>query len=210
MARGAVLKVACVLRRSPEYDQEYVQRLKAGVDANLSIPHQFVCLSDADLLLQETPWIRLEHKWPAWWAKLELFNSDELEPPVLYFDLDTIITGSLDEIAAAALSHPFIVLRDFYREKGIGSGMMAWNTSHRYLYEEFRDWDELWRETLGTKGDQAFLEKKVKSSPASWQDVLPGQVCSYKVHVKGKGVPQNCRVVCFHGKPKPRVLNWTL
>jgi hypothetical protein len=48
---------------------------------------------------------------------------------------------------------------------------------------------------------------------ARWQDVLPGQVVSYKIHVqldpkKGKHignglVPAGTRVVCFHGQPRP-------
>ena len=200
-----MLTVACVLRRSPDYDEDYVHRLAVGVHDWLSVPYNFVCLSDKPVPGVET--IELEHEWPGWWAKLELFK---LEPPVIYFDLDTMITGSLDELAGVALLHPFVILRDFYREKGLQSAMMAWHSPQRRLYEDFRDWDEHWQQKLGKRGDQAFLEEKLKGAPAKWQDVLPGQVCSYKVHVKNKGVPQNCRVVCFHGRPKPRDVAWTI
>jgi hypothetical protein len=197
-----MLTVACALRKSRDYDVDYVEKLLAGVARNLRAPYRFVCLSDVDVPCDRIP---LKHDWPGWWAKIELFN---LAPPVLYFDLDTTIVGDLTEIAAHAAQTPFTTLRDFYREKGIGSGMMAWAfpLTHVYLAFAARA-KEAMRETK--HGDQGFLEA-TGYRPDKWQDVLPGQVVSYKAHVKGKGVPNGARVVCFHGKPKPRELAWTI
>lgn len=200
-----MLTVACVLRRSPVYDDEYVYRLADGVREHLGVPHDFVCLSDAHVPSVGTR--LLDHDWPGWWAKMELFR---LPPPVLYFDLDTVITGDLSDIAEA--KHPFTCLRDFYREKGFGSGMMAWSQDMTELYRKFASGSRDYINFYKTRGDQAFLEDFCPRPVKFWQDIVPGQVCSYKVHVTPQncGVPQNCRVVCFHGKPKPRDVGWTI
>lgn len=200
-----MLTVACVLKRSQVYDNEYVTRLKDGVMQHITVPHRFVCLSD---MMAPCHWVQLTWDWPGWWAKMELFK---LDPPVLYFDLDTIITGDLTDIAKAAEEKPFIILRDFYRETGMQSALMSWSTDQSALYRRFalKSYDYI--KQYGMRGDQAFLEDHLKPEPAKWQDVVPGQVCSYKVHVqRAAGAPKDCRVVCFHGRPKPRDIGWSL
>jgi len=99
------LTIACVLRSGGDFDQEYVERLRDGVAANLSLPHRFVCLSDVEVPCER---LALQHGWPGWWSKLELF--EQLKGRVLYFDLDTVIAGSLDEIAS--YPHAFSMLSD--------------------------------------------------------------------------------------------------
>ena len=64
----------------------------------------------------------------------------------------------------------------------------------------------------GKRGDQAFIEDALTGStqlrPLFWQDLLPGQVVSYKNHIRGKEkFPARARVVCFHGKPRPWGVN---
>jgi hypothetical protein len=197
-----MLTVACVLRKSPDYDVDYVEKLLAGVARHMREPYRFVCLSDVEVPCDRIP---LQTNWPGWWAKIELFN---LAPPVLAFDLDTIITGDLSEIAGHARRTPFTVLRDFYREKGIGSGMMAWAEPLTFVYTKFADEPRRYMREHKGHGDQGFLEQTA-IKPDRWQDAVPDQVVSYKVHAKN-GVPANARVVCFHGKPKPRELAWTI
>jgi hypothetical protein len=61
-----------------------------------------------------------------WWNKLYLFK-DGLFPEgdrILYLDLDTVITGSLDDIIQ--YKGTFAILRDFYRPEGLQSSVMAW------------------------------------------------------------------------------------
>lgn len=135
---------------------------------------------------------------------------------ILYFDLDTIITGDLSDIASVGC---FTMLSDFYHLERLASGMM-------YLPEGGRQqiWDE-WiknpEEVMSHHrgwGDGGFLNDLVPGA-ARWQDVLPNQVVSYKAHVRpstrssesGNGeIPKDARVVCFHGQPRPRSLNWTI
>lgn len=204
----APLSVVCVLRAGGGYDAEYVERLKAGVEKHLPAEHLFVCLSDVPVPCHRIP---LKHDWPGWFAKMEVFRSPE---PVLYFDLDTIICGDLTDIAAQAAQSEFTALRDFYRENGLGSGMMAWNVDMRRLYDQFAADPKGFQAHYGQRGDQVFIEDHVNlPGVARWQDRLPGQVVSWKAHVRkaeniresGDGsIPPGARVVCFHGLPRPR------
>src|SRR6478609_2567748 len=117
-----MLTVACVLKSGGIYDATWVERLRAGVKRHLPLEHRFVCLSDVDVPCERIP---LEYNWPGWWSKLEAFR---LPGPVIYFDLDTAIVGDLSEIVARTdLWGGFTILEDFYRNKGYGSGVMAWD-----------------------------------------------------------------------------------
>lgn len=181
--------VACVLRSGGPYTPEYVRRLKDGVDANLS-GHTFVCLSDCNVPCERIP---LETDWPGWWAKIEVLK---LPGPVLYLDLDTVITGDLSEITA--YPHRFTMLADFMHDR-LASGVMAWNGDWSHLY---RDYDPT-RNYPG-HGDQGYIAGKVKAE--RFQDLFPGQIVSRK---KGPRNP-NERIVCFHGHPRPHQVNWSV
>ena len=123
------LTVACVLRSGGDFDAEYVSKLQAGVARNLTLRHTFLCLSDCEVPCARMP---LETDWPGWWAKIELFR---LVGTVLYFDLDTVITGNLDEIAS--YPHTFTMLNDVGRYTRPMSGVMAWDGDYLQLYRDF-------------------------------------------------------------------------
>jgi hypothetical protein len=199
------LTVACVLRSGGAYGPNDVARLRDGVARHLKTDYRFVCLSDVPVPCERRI---LQHNWPGWWSKIELFQMDG---PLLYFDLDTVICGDLTDIAAQAEDWTFTALRDFYREKGLGSGVMAWNCNPVHLYKTFTLDPSGWIDRCSKRGDQYFIEQNI-SGAAFWQSVLPRQVVSYKVHVQkadltdhtmGDGtVPADARVICFHGLPK--------
>ena len=70
------------------------------------------------------------------------------------------------------------------------------------IFEAFAanpDWE---MRTAGHGGDQRVIERVMAGRATFWDDVVPGQVVSYKVHCRA-GVPAGARVVCFHGRPKP-------
>lgn len=108
-----MLTVACVLRtgyfKERFYTPIWVKRLKQRVDDTLGVPHRFVCLSNIDFPLEGCEVRRLEHEWPGWWSKIELFSPllDDCER-VLYLDLDTLIVGQLDELVQR--SEPMVLL----------------------------------------------------------------------------------------------------
>ena len=52
-------------------------------------------------------------------------------------------------------------------------------------------------------GDQKFLEEVLLKNCCVWQDEFPNQIFSYKIHCKGE-LPENAKIVCFHGRPRPK------
>lgn len=136
---------------------------------------------------------------------MELFRPD-IEGDLLFMDLDTLLIGPLDDIAGV---NRLTILRDFYRDgvyKGRSEGLQS---SIMYLPEADRVavWADFIRNpvlamtTCQRHGDQGFLERHYLQCATRWQDVLPGQVVSWKVHCRD-GVPSTTRVICAHGKPK--------
>lgn len=182
--------IACVLTSGGPYTVEYVERLKAGVDAHLS-GHEFVCLSDVDVPCERIP---LTEGLPGWWSKLELFRL----PSALYFDLDTVITGDLSEIAAHP--HTFTMLSDFYRLEKPASGVMAWRGDYSFLLDEYDP-----ARTYPGHGDQGYIAANIE--PERFQNLFPGQIVSRKVKNTRNS---NERVVCFHGEPRPHAVGWNI
>jgi len=178
----------------------------------------FDCLSD----VPEVSTIQLKMGWPGWWSKLELFRPD-INGDFLYMDLDTVLVGDLNDILAV---DKLTMLLDFYRtgkkynanlvkplRQGLNSGLMFLPEKARaVVWDDFiqRPKDHMDYHRRG--GDQVFLEKHYTGKAQRWQDVLPGQVVSYKVHCaqealgKGpvfRGIPRDARIICFHGQPRP-------
>lgn len=191
--------IACVLRMGGIYRPEHVQRL-AKQAAQFAPREAFVCLSDVEVPGVVT--VPLQHGWPGWWSKLELFRPG-LWPKgarVFYADLDTTFVANLGGLLERPES--FLALADFTRS-GLGSGLMQWTAGDQdHLYELFAARTKWAMDACGIYGDQRFIQDVSGSTVTYWQDVLPGQVVSYKVHCK-RGVPKEAAVVCFHGKPKP-------
>lgn len=200
------VQVVTVLRSGGVYTPEYVRRLQAGLQAHLpNVP--FRCLSDDPSVPGYCP---LQSDWPGWWAKMELFRPD-LAGDILYLDLDTVITGSLADMAAVGR---LTLLRDFYhyfargRANGYGSGLMY--LPHACRAEVWNRWiadPDRWMAECGQFGDQRFLEEVWMGQAACWQDLLPGQVVSFKAHCQGER-PASARLVCYHGQPRPHETGW--
>lgn len=198
------MDVICVLRSGGEYDATWVEKLQRGVARNLARPHRFRCLSDVDVPCERIP---LEHDWPGWWSKLEIFRKGVITEPTLYLDLDTIICGPLDDVAK--ITYPFAALRNFHQPDYIGSGVMwfrdAESVPHR-VYSKFCKQPDAYmahheRMRDGPKvGDQAFIFDALGGEIPFLTDEFPG-VRSFKFHCRS-WMPEDTSVVCFHGLPK--------
>jgi hypothetical protein len=189
--------VLCVCKSGGGYTAEWVGKLRRAVERNLTVPHEFKCLSDLDVPCER---ILLRHKWPGWWSKIELFR--EITEPTLYLDLDTVITGNLDHFAR--LENDFAMLRNFHVPEFVGSGVMWFGKPQKHVYERFCEKPFKWIEYHERKrdgpylGDQAFIWESMGRKV----DHLPMEtIKSYKFHCKD-GLPKNTSIVCFHGLPK--------
>ena len=196
----------CCIRAGDHFSPAYVSVLFDSVRRNLAdgFEGKFICFTDQADPLDDAIEVRpLPANLPGWWSKLALFKPG-LFPDgerVLFFDLDTLITGRLDEIAA--YDGPFAILRDFFRPDGLQSAVMAWRAG---------ECSEIWAsyEAAGcpmddTGGDQVWIERTQLACAVRLQDVFPGAFVSFK---QIKGPPEKASVVCFHGRPRPHEIQF--
>lgn len=184
-----------------EFKPAHVVALQDQVNLWAQFDAEFECLSDVKIPGVKT--LPLKHGYPGWWAKMELFRPD-FPGDFLFMDLDTVIVGPLDDILAV---RKLTLLRDFYRDgkrlkEGLGGGLCYIPENERAAMWDFWQTNPALNQRLYARGDQHLFERLWLQKADRWQDVVPGQVVSYKVHC-AKGVPPDARVVCFHGKPRP-------
>ena len=198
-----MLHIVC-LKAGTKYGPEYVNILYDMVSRNLpeGFDGDFTCFTDDISGLSPSIATRpLPHPGlNGWWNKIALFKPG-LFPDgdqVLYFDLDTVITGPLDEIAS--YRGDFAILRDFYRPDGLQSSVMSWRVSVPEIVWDA--WSAADCPQDFPEGDQFVIEQVMCECVDIWQDLYPGQFASYKVHAS-LGIPKGANVVVFHGEPRP-------
>lgn len=186
---------------SSEFTPKHVQVLQKQIEKYAPFA-SFECISDVKIEGVETR--KLEHNWPGWWAKMNMF-SPMLKGDFLFIDLDTVIVGDLDNILAV---DKLCLLRDFYRDgvrlkEGLGGALSFFPEAERADVWEYWIRNPLMAMRMaGHKADMEIMERFFRNTAARWQDLLPGQVVSHKVHC-ANGVPPNARIVCMHGLPRP-------
>ena len=207
-----MVTVVCVLKSCRDFGPEYVHILRDSVRRHWpDMRLRFACMTDIpkERFDGDVEVFPLLHNLPRWWSKMELFgpSAEAKFGDRLYFDLDTAICGPLDEIVKQC--REFTILRDFYRPRGYGSGVM-------FIPRGFISniWDAFMRDSYQIvgqmRGDQDFLEVAAPNA-ALWQDVCPGKFYSFKpapIFIDGKpatlaSLPKGASVVCFHGFPRP-------
>lgn len=197
-----MIHVICI-RWGIKFPPEYVNKLFRGIRNNTSKEFLFTCFTetnkglDSEIEVKDIPLFTGD-----WYSKISLYHKGLYNPndQIFFFDLDTVILGDLDELFS--YSGDFIIVRDFYRPNGFQSCFMSWRP-HAV--------DHMWTNyTQGwtcRNGDQGWPEIQYPTADI-WQEKYPGQIASYKVHIRDKGGPRgeiidldNIRVLCFHGRP---------
>jgi len=168
-----------------------------------------------------------------WWFKMEIFNAaHNLQGRNLYVDLDVIVTGNCTEMWN--YSNPsFVICQDFNRAfipryDGLNSSVMAWSDSDmHWLYERFQSARD--ENMAKHRGDQDFIQSEVKQYqrwPHEWAMSYRweiwrgghknGRTSQYHREEPASVIPKDCKMVIFHGKPKPHEItekiltkNWT-
>lgn len=192
----------CCLKVGTKYNAEYVNILFDMVRRNLpaGFPGRFVCFTDDATGIDPAIQIKeVPSDLHGWWAKLFLFSEGAFPKGerVLYFDLDTAITGPLDAIAK--YDGAFAILKDAYRPNGLQSSVMAWEAARCKNI-----WNEWLRENKPEPkgGDQEWIERYQSFMWDLWQDLYPNAFKSYKVECRNH-IPKGTSVVFFHGNPRP-------
>lgn len=192
------LKVLSVLKSGGIYNESHVYALQSMLENNiLEYDYDFLCLTDHESLNCNS--IKLKHNFQSWWSKIELFN---IEPPVLYFDLDTIIINPIDDIINKIKDVDFCGLHDQWFPNTLGSGIMYWSKNMSFIYNDFlhnplTPIQNMW-------GDQDFINTLVPNKKYI-QDYADGSIVSFKANLNhGKLFnKEKHKIVYFHGKPRP-------
>jgi hypothetical protein len=178
------------------YAPEHVERLCRQLDEFLPGVEQ-VILSDTPCV---RPHIPLEHDWPTWWSKMELFRPD-IAGDLFYLDIDTTLVRNISRMAGvgvlAGISH-----RGNPCNK-LCSGIMY--LPERYRRRIWQEWCQLGPEQAiaSFRGDQDFLYTLWPHRWQRFENLVPGCAVSFKYHVAPAGkVPEDAMVVYYHGYPK--------
>jgi hypothetical protein len=197
--------VLCVLKSgSRDFNVQYVVHLRNMLARHTTIPYRFVCLTDMEIDPSICKTLPLQSNLTGWWSKLELFLPNQFDSKhIVYFDLDTVIIKNIDAILQ--LETDFAALGGWIpgpnrnSAENFGSGMMIWKNDGKltFLYDEFEN-------ALYKHGDQEYIVKKLVEHNIVYQTLqnITSGIYSYKRNCL-KGVPQDARIICFHGKPRP-------
>jgi len=206
-----------------------VNRLYSGVRRHLSRPIQFFCMTDdadgfhPDIAVLPLPVEPFHAEMNAALAvanrqgamrKVSLFKPGLLpEGPVLGFDLDVVITGSLDEIwdfapGKVAMRHDWVEARRG-RPTGHGSVFRYDPGLHPWLYETLAAAPTA--EVEKARGSEQRYTSTLAQGRDAFAYLPPKQVVSFKHdcldlpplnYIRLPRLPATARVVCFHGHPK--------
>ena len=189
-----------------KYSDYHVQRLQRTVKENLTVEHQFVCITDR--AIEGVCCIPPSVDWPGWWGKLAVFFDDVYETN-LFLDLDVVITGSLDPIVESLGRHDLAMPLNWAQSGhgGCQSSVMVWRPcwTNTQIFTSFkREWAH-WPPVNKPGvfwGDQEWITHLRDHHKILVHPIPEQYIKSYKYHCR-QGLPDDCRVVVFHGDPKP-------
>ncbi|MFW5681158.1 MAG: hypothetical protein ACOC3D_12895 [Pseudomonadota bacterium] len=211
-----MVTVLCI-KWGTAYGAPDVNVLRAMVARHLRLPHRFVCLTerpegiDPAVEIRPLPEMRLPKNPDAngGWRKIGVLSRAyaDLPGPILFLDLDVVVTGSLDVF----FEHPgrFCIIENWttpFQRIGNSSVFRFEPGREAYVLDAFEaDPDAA---IASVDNEQIYVSRHVEELvwwPKAW-------VRSYKFHCLRPGplarflpprLPRGCRIVAFHGKPKP-------
>lgn len=173
------------------YDETWVDRLYQGFARNITGQFRFVVYTDRD---RRFGWpveqVRLKSEVPTYSDCIQPYEMNE---PMILVGLDTIVCGNIDNLVEYCLTEEFIALpRDPYHPEQACNGVALVPAGKQHVWEKFSgDVDDM---THMRRHEHRFID-----------DLFPGEVVSYKGHVKRNGL-NDARIVYFHGEEKPHQL----
>lgn len=199
-----------------KFTSEHVRILAAMIRRNTTLDHRIVCVTDdvrsvwgipnvRPVQIWDEPDIQLPESVPNCYRRLKLFDKhlplNVFGDRMISIDLDCVIVGNIDHILSEQA--------DFC---GWSMGAMPFNgslwslrvRSRPHVWEYFRG--ESSRQLAASFGyigsDQAWMSYALSHKEKRFTPQEHG-VYSWKRHIKGKRLPDNARIVFFHGYPDP-------
>ena len=198
-----MINIVC-LKWGTKFGPEYVNNLYSGILRNTTVDFRFHCFTDdvtgvrPEILCHDLPKLNIT----GWWYKLWLFSNElrfDLDERIMFFDLDTLVTGNIDDILNHGCDKNITGLRNFYRPDRFASGLLMWrHGTQTHIWEEFKA-DPQRAQQQSPDGDQEWTERCIRGQYDTWQSEFSG-IYSYKQSCSD-GLPADARIVCYHGSP---------
>lgn len=218
-----MITVLCV-KFGNKYGVEYAERLRNMVSRHLTIPYEFVCLTDDQHPIKGVRSIIQPNAQysKGWWHKVHMFDPNlNLNGRIIYFDLDVVIHANINKLVENLDNH-FYGIRDFNRKfiskwDKLNSSVLSWiSGTNSDIYNLFiKDKNTAMR----LHGDQDWIYKVAKGNIKYWPD---DWLMSYKWEIRSRNeidfsrrenktfktirnpeIPKSCCVTVFHGDPNP-------
>jgi len=192
-----------------KFISEHVNILKRMVKRNLTIDHEFVCITDSpdglDNDIRYVPLFKEFAKWSGCYPRLKMFSkeiasSGMFEDCILSIDLDVVIVDNITPLIN--FKYDFIISR-------IAARNQPYNGSFWFLRLGSRPqiWDKFSRNPLNLKSqgfggtDQAWMayilgSKEKTGGPEEG-------VYGYRRHIRNEKMPENARLITFQGRNNP-------
>ncbi len=186
---------------------------------------RFVCLTDMDGEFE--PGIEIQPfalPYRNYFSICEIFRPDLDLGRAFFTGLDTIITGSLDEIMGYGGQYGLLnnvprhrlrrkAWRDFWPRVRFGNGVVMWAPEvGRQLWETYIEQPEHWHRTTVMPGhkagsEMAFMCEQAPVTPDALDSLYPDQIVSFRRGgIKKHKRVKNARIVYFHGFDKPHTI----
>jgi hypothetical protein len=212
------------------YPKEYINILYNMVERHTTIPHEFVLYAGPEAEKPGrcdgiNPAIRIVFTgMPSWWQNAKIMQPDPIgigTKSLLFLDLDIVIIGSLDDLilypSDFALSREYPTghipigaeIQAMKADNANIGIMLIRNNGAAKVWEEYvkagaPTWDPL-KTGVAARGALPLATQTIINYPKYGikRDLFPSDwVVSYKYQVLKRGIPEDCRIIHFHGAPK--------
>lgn len=212
---------ACV-KWGSKYDSDYVNKLYSMVRRNVTKAFNFYCFTDDDAnISKDIICVNLKAGLNGWWNKLLLFNHDfhGIKGPIIYLDLDLVITGNIDFLINC--DGDFLIIKNWSKNLMYNSSVMRFD-AERFSYVWTKFFSDRNNIINRLNGDQEWIfecvpqanfwpEEKIvsykKSLDSKWlpflqKTYLPSCLTKAPNFLDTK-IKDEISIVIFHGKPDP-------
>jgi len=204
----SMIKFIVTLKSGGDYTPDNAIALATQVSRHLSLPHDFICMTDMQIDSSLVTSIPLVSELKGWWAVLEIFRNSG---PCISTGLDSIIMKDISRVGELCLTceeDMFYMVRpqprSLRRGVKLSSGIMIWNGDWNWIYDKFMENPMLMIHKF--RGEQAYTAWQLTKKGIDVrlvQDYFDG-FYSYKNDCRGpSGVPDDATWIGFHGKPRP-------
>lgn len=218
-SRAGVITIAVGWSGDRYYKLEHINKVYRAVKRNTTVPFEFVLSAGPEaqepgVLDGLEAGIRvIASPYRFFWAGMKLYEPGVIEGDLLCMGLDVVIVGSLDDIInypseLAAMHDVPTHMKNAINKDDVNCEVtLIRNGKHKIFWDEWvRLGKPQWDGTVAVQ-DRVWpmaIQGWINTEKPFKVDLFPENwIASYKLSVRGRGLPKDCRVVSFHGDPKP-------